>query len=56
MLRHEHGAEPVVVVSIAIVVIEREHATISLGIIVIAPTYEDWIARIDKVRVVQFNP
>ena len=56
MLRHEHGAEPVVVVGIAIVVIEREHATISLGIIVIAATIEHWVSRIDEISVVQFNP
>jgi len=55
VLRYEHGAEPVVVVVITIVVIEREEPGIAICIVIVA-TYEHWVARSHEVSVVQFNP
>ena len=49
--RNPHRAERIVVVIIAIVVVEIEHTCIRT-IIVIAPTFEDRIARIREVSVV----
>jgi hypothetical protein len=50
--QRDHRTEPDIAIRIAIVVVEREHASIS-RIAVIATTYEERIAR---VRQIQFNP
>ena len=55
MLRTKHRTERIVAVGITVVVVRIEHTRIA-AIIVIAPTFEERIARSRKVRVVQFNP
>jgi hypothetical protein len=55
VLEGKAHTEPVVVVRIAIVVVECEHACL-VSIIVIASAFENRIAGGNKVRVVQFNP
>ena len=55
MLKSKARTEAIVVVRIAIRIIVSKHTCIST-IIVIAPTIEHRIARIDEIRVVQFNP
>ena len=55
VLESKAHTEPIVVVRITIAIIVSKDTSIS-SIIVIAPTIEDWIARIHEVRVVQFNP
>ena len=47
----KHRAEPVVAVVVAIVVVEVEHAGIA-RIAVVAPAFEERIARVREVRVV----
>ena len=55
VLRAQDHTETVVIVAIAIVVVSIEYSGIGF-IVVIAPAFEEWIAGIHKVRVVQFNP
>ena len=52
---YQHRAEPVVVVRISVVVVERKCACIR-AIIVIVPAFEERIVAVREVRVVQFNP
>ena len=51
----EHDAETVVAVSIAVVVIEREHSSIG-SVIVVATAIKERFARKRKVRVVSLFP
>ena len=49
--RHEHWAEPIIVIAIPIITIEIEQAR-TRGIAVIASTFEEWIVQACEVRVV----
>ena len=55
MLHAEHWAEPIVVVRASVSVVEIEQACIA-AVVEVASTYEERIAQVRKVRVVQFNP
>ena len=49
--RHEHWAEPIIVIAITIITIEIEQAR-TRGIAVIAPAFEERIVQASEVRVV----